>query len=390
MQTFSVPKKINSILLGFTAIGIIALGVGFMVDSHRAWAGLLVLMFFLISLSLSGGFFSSLQFIAGAKWSVVIQRIPMSFVYGLIPVLVLAVALFFGIHDLYHWSHPEEVAKDHILQQKAGYLNIPFFTVRVFAYIIIWLIMGYIMRQISIKQDESKDPKKRTTLVRWSAGYLVAFSYTFMLASIDLLMSLEPHWYTTMFVIYTFANMAYLGVAAMIIMLHIIKANGGLKDVTDDHIHDMGKYQFMFTVFWAYIAFSQFMLMWYANMPEETIYLEHRIRPESGWATFTTVHWIFHFAVPFFILLSRDIKRNSGKLVKVAAFILFMGFVDIVWMVYGGIHIHGFPFSWMEAGIFLGGVGLFGYIAFNAFSKANEIPVGDPYLEESKHFHQTH
>ena len=393
MNRFEIPQSIKRLMFGFVGLGIISLGAGFYVDHHRAWAGLLVLAFFLLSLALSGGFFSALQFVSGSTWSVVVRRVPETTV-KLIPYIgVLFVALFFGIHELYEWSHKDVVLKDHILQQKEAYLNTPFFIGRIIFYLVIWYLVGNAIRNISLKQDENKDPALRLKLTKISCGYLLCFAYFFALASIDLIMSLEPHWYSTMFPVYTFSSLAYSGVAGWIILLVTIKKHGGLSQVNEEHFHDLGKFLFMFTVFWAYIAFSQFMLIWYANLPEETIYLEKRMGMVSNqpfWGTFTSLFWVGHFVIPFFLLLSRKVKREPHKLVRIAWFCLFMGFVDMIWLVYGGIHIHGFPISWMEIGLFFGSIGAFSLLFFHYYGKVNPIPIGDPKLEESVKFHQSH
>lgn len=374
-------------------IGVITLAVGFMVDSHRAWFAFLGFTFFLLSLTLAGTFFAAIQYISGAKWSVVLRRIPETTV-AVLPVigvllLIVVAGTVFHLNHMYHWADKAAVMQDTILQKKAGYLNTPFWAIRIIIYIIAWFILGNQIRKMSVAQDASKNAETRKTLVKWSAAYVLTFAYTFTLASIDLVMSLEPHWFTTMFPVYAFSNAAYAGVAGMIIILVTIQGNGGLKDVTDEHMHDMGKFLFMFTVFWAYIAFSQHMLTWYANLPEETIYLEKRLK--GIWGVFTVLLWIFHFVVPFFILLSRDIKRNGKRLVKVAWLILFMGFADVVWMVHGGMDkpMESFPLGWMEVGLFIGAIGLFGYVFFKAYAKSGMAPVGDPNYAESTHFHQT-
>ncbi len=394
MKYFEIPDRLKLRMFGLTALGLGGLAIGFYFDQHRAWAGFLVLTFFLLSLILFGGFFAALQFVSGAKWSVVIRRVPEITVSLLPYVAFLFIILFFGIKELYEWSHKELVEADSILKYKSSYLNSPFFIARLIFYLIVWYPLGSALKNISLKQDITKDASLRLKLSRISAGYLLVFAYFFSLASIDLVMSLEPHWYSTMFSIYAFSALAYSGIAGLIILLVTIKKYGGLPEVTKEHFHDLGKFLFLFTVFWAYIAFSQFMLMWYANLPEETIYLEKRLglvgEDGKNWSTFTCLFWIGHFVIPFFILLSRKIKRRPESLVKIAWFCLFMGFADVVWMVYGGIHIHGFPFSWMEFGLFFAAVGIFGLLFFHYYSKVNPIPIGDPNLQESMKFNQPH
>lgn len=391
MTQFEMPKNIQQILMGCIAIGILSMGATFILDAHRGWAVFLCFTFFLLTLSLSGTFFASLQLISGATWATVIRRIPENTVAAL-PLAGIGILIIAGLgsHSIYEWTHADVVAEDPILQAKEGYLNLPFWIGRLVAYLAIWLILGLAIRSNSKAMDESKSEATKSTLVKLSAGYILVFAYTITFASMDLIMSLDPHWFQTMFPVYSFAGLAYSGTAALIIMLYVVQKHGGLKDVTVEHWHDIGKYQFMFTVFWAYIAFSQHMLTWYANLTEFTYYLEKRL--DGTWGIFTYVFWIGHFVIPFIILLSRKIKRTPEKLVKVAWFILFMGFVDVVWMVHGSMHpmIKGWPLGWQELGAFFGVVGLFGYSVLSAYSKGSEVPAGDPELEESIHFHQTH
>jgi len=395
MNKIKIPAKLNIILGAFVIIGLGALAAGYF-SSHdgplhqRSLAAILVLTFFILSVGLVGTFFATMQLAAGARWSTVLRRVPETFIslWPIIFILLGAVALNVD-HIYHHWVAWKEInPHDHIMQVKSGYLNKPMFFAQIFGLTAILVGLGVVLRRISIKQDKTLDPKKRTTLVKISVAFILCFAYFFTLLSYNLVMSLEPHWYTTMFGLYTWSGAAYTGIAAIIIFVIVIQKLGGLKDVNEEHYHDLGKWQFMFVIFWAYIAFSQFMLMWYANMPEETVYLEKRIA--GDWGTYTALFWILHFVVPFPILLSSKIKRNTSKMLAVCSFIFFMGFVDVIWMVYPAMDVKGFPVSWMEIGIFLAAVGSIGLAVLNSFARHSDTPLGDPHLEESKHFHQTH
>ena len=402
MENFKVPKKINLVLIVFAAIGLIGLGVGFSLEDYRprAWSSLLILGVFLLMVSLAGGFFTALQFISGATWSVVIRRIPETMVsvlpYAIVIIAIIIAGVFGHWHHIYHWADPEVMKGDEILQGKAWYLNAPGMAIRFGVYVIFWLGLGFMLKKVSVKQDETKDPSAKESMKKISAAYMVFFALTAVFASIDLIMSIEPHWYSTMYPIYFFSGLAYTGVATMIILAITTQRHGALKEMKLDHLHDLGKFQFMFTVFWAYIAFSQFMLIWYANLKEETPYLETRL--EGPWMYFTIFLWVFHFVVPFLILLSSQIKKTPNKLIKVTWFIVFMGFIDLVWLVNGGIqhadsngHVHSiFPITPLEICAFFSGIGIFGLAFLKAYSKVKPLPVGDPDLEESLHFHQTH
>ncbi|MDH4199007.1 MAG: hypothetical protein OEV66_01375 [Spirochaetia bacterium] len=392
LEKFKVPAKMNNFFLGLIGIGLTTLIVGFIVDPARAWAGMLVLGFYLMTIGLFGGFFTSMHFISGSKWSVVLRRVSESMFYVLIAAAVfLGIVVIFGMHHLYEWSHEEVMANDQILQKKAAYLNRPFFIARVIVYFVSWFAMGTMLRKYSLKQDGNTDKPSRGVLSAISAGWMIIFVYFLELCSIDLIMSLEPHWSTTMFPMYTFAGLVCSGFGVLIILTATIQKHGGLKSMTPEHFHDLGKFQFAFVGFWAYIAFCQHMLTWYANLPEETVYLERRLH--GIWGGYTAFLWVGHFIIPFLILLSSKIKRNPNQLAKVSWWIVFMGFVDVVWLVYGGIqheNIHGYPFKWMEMGLFLGAIGIIGYSVLNAYAKVHPEPTGDPFYQESVHFHQKH
>jgi hypothetical protein len=392
LEKFKIPAKINNILMGLMGIGAASLIAGFVIDSHRAWAGLLVLAYFILTIGLFGGFFISLHFLSGSKWSVVLRRVTESMIY-LIPLagIFIVVIIGFGLHDLYEWTHKSVMETDEILQKKSGYLNVPFFIVRLIGYIIIWFGVGYLINKLSLKQDKTKDPNSRGKLAALSAVFMLCFAYLLEFCSMDLIMSLEPHWQQTMYPLYVFAGLGYSGFAILILLTTTVQKFGGLKSVSAEHYHDMGKFLLAFTGFWGYIVFAQSMLIWYANMPEETIYLEKRFH--GIWGGFTAFLWIGHFVIPLIILLSSKLKRTPSQLARVSWWIVFMGFVDIVWLVYGGIqehNAHGFPFKWMEAGLFLGAIGLIGYTVLNAFSRVNPEPTGDPFYQESVHFQQKH
>ncbi len=397
---FALPEKYYKILWGMVGIGVIAFAVGFILDANRTWLALLSTGYFVLSIALVGFAFATIQFISGAKWWIVLRRIPETFAAPLwiagVLITIVAVAAAFHFNHIYEWVDHNIVANDKILQQKTGYLNMPFFLVRLVFYFAVWIILAKLIRKTSNAQDVAKDKETKTKLIKYSAIYTIFFGYSFMLSSIDFLMSLQPHWYTTMFPVYMFANGWFGAIAAMIIILVLVQKQGGLKDVNTEHLHDLGKWLLMATVFWAYIAYCMHMLAWYANLPEETYLLELRLK--GIWKLYTIILWTLHFVIPFLILLSSDIKRRPARLSKVAWFCLFVTFMDIIWVVYGSALAHkgqenlvnSFPVGPLEIGAFFGAVGAFGIVFFKSFAKVNEAPTGDIHYEESRHFHQTY
>jgi hypothetical protein len=396
---FALPEKNYKILWGMTGIGVISLAAGFILATDRAWLTLLSTGYFILSISLIGLLFAAIQFIAGAKWSVVLRRIPETLVTPLYAaaaiIAVVAIGSALHLNHVYEWADPKIVAGDEVLQHKSGYLNMPFFLTRLVIYVAAWFFMAKLIRKTSVEQDTARDQATKSRLVKYSAIYTLVFAYSWLAASIDIVMSLQPHWFTTMFPVYTFANGWFGTIAAIIILLVTVQRNGGLKDVNEEHLHDLGKWQFMSVVFWAYIAYSMHMLTWYANLPEETYLLELRLK--GVWKLFTAALWLLHFVLPFLVLLSRDIKRSPNRLVKVAWFILFVSFLDILWLVHGSAlghsgaenKVNSFPVGPLEIGAFFGAVGVFGIIFFKSFAKVSEAPTGDVDYEESRHFHQT-
>ena len=405
MSQFSMSQKLNSILLGMIGVGVVTIALTFYIDIHRAWALLLVLSFFVLSIGIGGTFFTAIQFVCGCTWSVVIRRVAESMIVTLPIVAVLLSAIFtFGLTDLYEWAHYahckhsntcENFVNDTILDKKGIWFHPIFFIIRVLLCLSLFYFFGQKIKGKSIEQDKTKDVDTTSDLIKWSAAYLPLFAYSVLLIGMDLLMSIEPHWYSTMFSVYLFSGIGFVSISTLIIILYTLQKNNYLNEVSADHYHDLGKYLLGFVLLWAFVAFGQFMLIWYANLPEETIYLERRFgmlnENVANWRNFTYIFWACHFVIPFLLLLSRGIKRSPSKLTILAFFCLFIGFCDIIWMVYGGLqphHVQGFPLSWSELGAFIGIIGIFAYVYFASFSKNAAMPLGDPNIDKSIKFYQ--
>ncbi len=240
----------------------------------------------------------------------------------------------------------------------------------------------------SIAQDSSSDYALTLQNKSFGPAFLILFGITFTMASFDQLMSLDPHWFSTMFGVYCFAGLFYANLASTCLLTLYMVANGKLKGiVNDNHLHDLGKFMFAFTVFWAYIGFSQFMLIWYANLPEETGYFLHRFH--GGWFWVSTFLLVGKFLLPFFFLLPRDAKRNPRILAFVGCFMLVAQWVDVMWMVQPEFYSEGPQFGWVEIGVTLGFIGVFGLVVSRFLQKNNVLAIGDPRLEESVfHHHQ--
>jgi hypothetical protein len=393
-QELHVGKFVASPLLKITsyvfiAIGLITFGVGMMKDQERMWAAYLVSFFFFACVGLSGLFWSSLQNMVKAGWSVSIRRYAEGMTSYLPVMVVTSLVLLLGLKHLYPWADPAQVEASAILQSKGSYLNVTFLVVRLLFFGLGMLVFRQIIVGNSLKQDKSGDEQLTHKNVGFSIGFILFFAITFSLFSVDMLMSLLPSWYSTIFGIYCFAGLFQAFFAVMIPIVIFMRRAGFVKGyVTENHLHDLAKFMKGFTVFWAYIAFSQFMLIWYANIPEETEYFI--MRAQHGWLGISAALFIFRFVVPFLALLPKSLKRNENHLLAVSALILIMQYTDIFWMVYPNFFEGHMVFGVWEIGMFLGFAGLFLTVLMNFFSKHSLVALKDPRMHEATNHHVTY
>jgi hypothetical protein len=369
-----------------TGVGILTFLLGLKFDPSRTWASYVHNHFYFMSLGLGGIFFASLQWLTGAMWSAPIRRLSEAFAAYLPVVLITFLILYFGIHQLYSWSHPEHVQGDLILEGKAGYLNTGFFMIRNVLAILIWIFFSRKMIGNSIAQDVTQDYALTVQNRTLAPAFLLLFGVTFTMASFDLLMSLDPHWFSTMFGVYCFAGLFYSILASICLLALYLNSTGKLTGiVNDNHFHDLGKFMFAFTVFWAYIAFSQFMLIWYANLPEETGYYLTRLHGNWIWVSAFLVFG--KFMIPFFFLLPRSAKRNPRILMMMGIFMLVAQWIDVMWMIQPEFFKEGPVFGWTEIGVTLGFLGLFGLAVSRFLTQNNVVAIGDPRLVEAVYHH---
>jgi len=291
----------------------------------------------------------------------------------------------FGIHSLYHWSHTDLVANDAVLQKKSLYLNQGFFLARTLFYFLIWFLLSRTLHKVSIEQDEAFDASQIRKMRKVSAYGMILFGLTVTFAGFDWLMSLDAHWYSTIFGVYFFAGSLVAIISFLILVSLFLGSKAILSDIiTVEHYHDLGKLLFAFTVFWAYMAFSQYFLIWYANIPEETIWFMHRW--EGSWKIVTMILVLGHFVVPFFALIIRGTKRNLRILGIMAVWMLVMHWVDLYWIVLPSLDHHGVHLSWMDAAGVIGIGGVFVRIFIRRLKADPIIPINDPSLQNSINF----
>ena len=345
----------------------------------------LVAFLFFLSLALGGLFFVLIQYASQGAWGVVLRRTGET-VFAVIPVMAaLFVPLLFGIHDLYEWSHHDAVAQDALLQWKAPFLNVPFFLIRAAVYFVVWSFIAVTYYRVSRRQDTTGEAALSARLRLIAGPCLIVLAITQTFASIDWIMSLTPHWYSTMFGVYFFAG-SFVGFIALLSVLAVAMRGAGLLDtaVTPEHLHDVGKFLFAFTCFWAYIGFSQFFLVWYANLPEETIWFKARLA--GSWKAMSVLLMVGHFAAPFLYLMGRTVKRKGWSLAVGGAWLLAMHFVDLYWQIMPTLHPDGVRPSILDVAAVLAVGGSFVAAAGWLMRRQALVPVRDPRLAESLAF----
>jgi hypothetical protein len=342
----------------------------------------LVACLFFLSLALGALFFVLIQYAVQGGWGIVLRRIGET-VFVTLPVMaVLFLPLLLGLDDLYSWAVPGAAETDALLRWKAPYLNVPFFLIRAALYFGIWSLIALLYYRGSRSQDVTGDPGMSARLRRLAGPAIIVLALTQTFAAIDWIMSLTPHWYSTMFGVYFFAG-SFVGFIALLSVVAVAMRRAGLLDtvISAEHLHDVGKFLFAFTAFWAYIAFSQFFLIWYANLPEETVWYQARM--EGSWLTVSLVLMAGHFGVPFFYLMGRAVKRKGWTLAVGGVWLLTMHFVDLYWQVMPTLHPEGLRPSVLDVAALVTVGGCFVAVSGWLLRRQALVPLRDPRLAES-------
>jgi hypothetical protein len=364
------------------ALGCAILGAANPKQFFFSW---LVSFLFFLSLALGALFFVLIQYASQGGWGTVLRRIGET-TFATLPVMAfLFVPLLFGLRDLFSWAVPGAAEHDALLRWKAQYLNVPFFLIRAAIYFSAWSFIALLYYRGSRNQDVTGDPGASARLRRFAGPAIIVVGLTQTFAAIDWIMSLTPHWYSTMIGIYFFSG-AFVAFIALLSVVATAMRRAGLLDtvITAEHLQDIGKFLFAFTAFWAYIAFSQFLLIWYANLPEETIWYQARL--QGSWRTVSLLLMAGHFGVPFFYLMGRDVKRRGWTLAIGGAWLLAMHFVDLYWQVMPTLHPEGIRPSALDVAAFVAIGGCFVAAAGWLMRRQALVPLRDPRLAESLAF----
>lgn len=402
---FTIPKRYNTLSLALMAVGVLSVIILFIThgassDHHvsaRFWASLLQNSVYFLLVVNASMFFICATTLAWGGWQLSFRRVTEAVsscvpVIGVIALVVLMVLIFGDNHVIYHWSDAHHVAEDEVLQAKSGFLNKTFFAVWTVITIAGWWLLGKKMRSLSrsidnkpLSIEEGKKYIWNNTV--WAAVYAVLFALT-VLSSIPWLwlMSIDAHWYSTMYSWYTFASSFVAGVALMTLFVVFLKNNNYLELTTKEHLHDLGKFMFAFSIFWTYLWFSQYMLIWYANIPEETVYFKPR--QQGPYKVIFYLNLLVNFLAPLLILMKRASKRNYGTITMMAVLIIFGHWLDFYQMVMpsvmmdekGVTHV---PNILPDLGIALGFVGIIMFVTARTLAKHPLVAKNHPFLKES-------
>jgi len=389
----TTPAPVTGTLaIAFLVVGLIALAASFFMGqgdgSKRFYFSYLHNYVFFMSITLGAFFFTFVQHLVSAGWSVVVRRFAEILMWNVLPMAVLFIPIVLGREQIFHWLEPGVIDHDPLLQKKQPYLSQGFFFVRCAIYFVLWGGLAAFFFGRSVKQDETKDFRPTMTMKRVAAPTALLFALSVSFFAFDMIMSLDYHWFSTIFGVYYFAGSAIACFSLLAIVAFVTQRTGRLEGmITVEHYHDLGKLTFAFNVFWAYIAFSQFMLIWYANIPEETNWYLRRITGE--WRDMSWFQLWGHFAAPFVLLISRFPKRRPPLLAVAAVYMLFVHWIDLYWLVMpefshdpGGV----IPWSIHDVLCLLGIGGIWGGVAMMRAKNLSLVPKGDPRLAESLAF----
>jgi hypothetical protein len=364
------------------AAGLVLSAIGYFVDAPQFFQSYLQAYMFVLGLSLGCLGLTMIHQLSGGAWGVVIRQLLAAGTRVLPIMAILFLPIAFGMHDLYHWTHADVVEHDEILREKAKYLNTSFFLIRAVIYFVIWNGLAFLLNKWSADQARTGDPAIAVRMQRLSAGGLLLFAFSVSFAAFDWLMSIDPHWFSTIYGVLIIGGIGLETLAFILtVMVYLVRRAPSMAGVYSPQIfHDVANLMLAFVVLWAYFSFSQYLLIWSGNLPEEIPWYMTRL--QGSWRAIALGLVIFHFFVPFFLLLWRSMKRNPGNIIKVTLAILVIRNVDLFWLVAPAYHEHGVSVSWMDIVLPLALVSLWLSFYFGQLRSRPLVPINDPQFDE--------
>ncbi len=382
-KQLTISSRFKLLAFGLMAVGLITFIIGFITNPEKTWANLLVNDYYFLTLAIGATFFGALQYVTQSGWSAGFIRVPQA-IGNFIPVAaILMVPVLFGMHHIYEWSHPQAI-EDPVIAHKFPYLNVPFFIGRFVFYFAVWILLTQLLRRYSLKEDELNGLTYFHKSEFLSKVYIFSLAITFSLASFDWIMSIDAHWFSTIFALRNFAMAFFHATVVIAFIIIILNKMGYFPFLNKSHLRDLTRYIFALSIIWTYLWFSQYILIWYANIPEETVYYLPRTKGE--FRPLFYLELIINWVIPFLLLLSDKISTNKNMLIAICCFLMIGQWVDVYQQIIVGTY-HHFHIGLIEIGTFAGFIGLFGYVVAWSLSKAPLVPKHHPYLEECLEHH---
>lgn len=382
-KQLTISRKFSYLATALILIGVITFVVGFIVNPQKTWANLLVNNYYFLSLAIGATFFAALQYITQSGWSAGFVRVPQA-MGNFIPVAaILMIPLLFGLHHIYEWSHAEAL-DDPLIAHKAPYLNVPFFVGRFVFYFLVWIFLTQLLRRFSLREDRESGLTWFRKSEFYSKVYIFSLALTFSLATFDWIMSIDVHWFSTIFAVRNFVMAFFHASAVIALIILILNKMGHFPFLSKAHIRDFSKYIFILSIIWTYTWFAQYILIWYANIPEETVYYLPRTQGEFMPLFYGEL--VINWLVPFLLLMIGQVATNKNAVIFVACVLMIGQWIDVYNQVIVGTY-HHLDIGFIEVGSFLGFLGLFAYVVARSLAMAPLVPKHHPYLEESFQHH---
>lgn len=385
-EKIQISNTFRIACLALAVVGVICFVAGLRVNPEAAWGSYLTGAYYFLELSIGAAFFLSIQYISQSGWSSAFRRIPEAMMAWIPYAAVFFLLLWFGMHDIYHWTHDEAVAEDQLLRHKTPYLNIPFFFARMVLSFLLWIVLTVIFRRLSLRED-TLDPADNVGIMAvfgktelYARIMIFVLALTFSIAAFDWIMSLEPHWFSSIFAFKDFVAAFLHGTSIITLIIFILYRLGYFTFLNEYHLHDFARYIFILSIIWGYMWFAQFIIIWYGNIPEETQYYFYRW--QDGWKTLFWLQIALNWGVPFLVLLPVKTSRRMNIIMGVIIVLIIGQYIDIFVEVMPAVSGE-LSFGWIEAGTFLGFAGLFAFVVSTALAKAALVPHNHPYLVES-------
>lgn len=384
-EKYSISPRLKYIAVIFILIGIVTVIFGLYFESEITWANLLLNNYYFINIAIGATFFYAIQYATQSGWSAQFMRVPLAFSNYLTYSGVLILFLYFGMNYLYHWSLPDAGLHDAVIEHKTPYLNIPFFFIRLIIFFALWIIMTRLLIWASKKEDQLGGMKYFHKSEFYSKVYIFILALTFSLITFDLIMSIDVHWFSTIFAVKNFVSGFYHAVAIIVLILLLLNQHGFFDNLNKSHLRSFSNYIFILSLIWGYLWFMQFLVIWFANIHEETIY--YITRTQGKWAIFFYLNIILNWAIPFMALLSGKLKESKPVIIFVCIILIIGQWVDLYLQIMPGT-VGESGIGIVEIGTFVGYAGLFVLVIAWSLSRIPLIPKNHPYLKESMNHKQ--